>query len=175
MGRVRRPSPRTPYTCDRIRNTSTTHFLEAPLWEGDGALLVPWLSTSQGLLTPCIRYLNHPAHPHSRLLIPMEALPQLTYTGRRLHYNCCSALGIFCVPLLVPRSPDAYPPWCRIGALLFFFGLARLVWAFGCDLLSRGNTPQPRLWWYCAISALCKDRLLVLVQRSLSKTSVNYW
>lgn len=70
--RTRRLLPRTPYTCDRIRNISTTQ--EAP-WDAIG-------------LPACL--------PHAHGITPQPAslpdgdTPQLTSTGRRLH--CDTAL-----------------------------------------------------------------------------------
>lgn len=123
---VRRLSPRTPYSCDRIRNPSTTHSLE-PRW---GILPESWLAITRPAY-PMHTVLDH--HPHSRLRNPMEGSPpptaDLYWTQAPLH--CCTALGI-CVPILFPSiSGCTFPVVPNWG--LFF--LTRLVRAPGSGLL----------------------------------------
>lgn len=86
---LRRLSPRTPYTCDRIRNNSTTHSLEPH----HGTLTESWSAITRPAY-PMHTVLNH--HPHSRLRVPMEGpSPAADLHWTQAPLQCCTALGIW--------------------------------------------------------------------------------
>lgn len=120
MGCVRRPSPRTPYTCDRIRNTSTTLCLQPP-W---GTLPAPWPTITRPAY-PMNSVLESPSPPPQPAPYPDRGPPQLTYTERRLHRNAAlpSASAFLssdpisgCISPVVP----IWGPLCVFSSLWFF-------------------------------------------------------